>query len=245
MLLVADNARTGVGPDAVSMGQLPNASPMSPPADKSEGTNHETSDFMSRIQQVLDDLRHNDGSEPTAHGASPGCGEIDRIEAQEQRPLEGWGNIEQGRGEEPIDGLRRQVDELHQRLAESERHRSMLQQQLSDAGGSRLQDSERGETQEELRRQRLEIERERAELDRQRTELEYERRGIERSGDRDEINERVQVLRQHLQEIHAKEQTQRQGGGLPAWIARLREQLGYAVQRWMRPRPQRANHANK
>ena len=244
MPLVAENATTAFGAGPGDLGQFPNGSSVSSLADKAEETNPETTDFMARIQQVLDDLRRNDGREATAHDVPPGWGEVHRVEAEEHRSLEDGGSLEQGRGQELIDDLRRQVQELEQKLAESERHRATLEQQLADLRANQFPDSTHSELEEKLRVQRLEIERERAELDRQRTELEYERRGLERSRDCDEINERVQVLRQHLQEIHAREQIQRQGGSLTRWISGLREQLGQAVQRWMRPRTERAKQAS-
>ena len=244
MLTVADNPRTGFTPEAESLNLLSNALAMNFPTVKSEGTNPESSDFMARIQQVLDDLRRNDGGEAPTQEAPAPWGEVNRGGVEEKRPLEGGDNVKPGEGEEPIEGVRRQVQELQQKLAESETHRATLEQQLADLRANRNQDSTASELEEKLRVQRLEIERERAELDRQRSELEYERRGIERSRNHDEINERIQVLRQHLQEIHAREQTQRQGS-LAAWITQVREQIGQAVQRWIRPRPQQAKHANQ
>ena len=236
MLLVADNAQTGCASGAVKLGQSSDASVMNPSAHQPEETKPETTDFMARIQQVLDDLRHNPGGEAPHPEAPAPWGEISRSGVEESRPLEGWGNTEQAGGDEAIEGLRRQVDELQQKLADSEGHRAMLEQQLAEAGGNRIQDSTQGELEEKLRVERLEIERERAELDRQRTKLEYERRGLDRARDCDEINERVQVLRQHLQEIHQRQQGQRQVGSLSKWITRLWE----GSQRRMRSRPQAA-----
>jgi hypothetical protein len=137
-----------------------------------------------------------------------------------------------------IAGLHRQIEELEQRLAESDRQCVQLQQQLAEVDPSRIRESVQRELESALREQRVELERERAELDRQRTGLEYERGGLERSRQSDEVNERMLVLREHLREIHEREQQQRRGRGLSAWCAGVRERFERVTNRWTRSQTQ-------
>lgn len=239
MLLVAENARSPLagcvnqlgeaapGTDGGSLARTPEESP-------------ESHALMSRLQQVLAELHggHSHGAARHEHAAEPtlSCGDVPTCEPVRQETLSTSRDSLAER--HVIDGLHRQIEELEQKLAESDRQCVQLQQQLADVDPGRIRESVQRELEAALREQRLELERERADLDRRRTEIEYERGGMERSRQSDEVNERMLVLREHLREIHEREQQQRRGRGWAAWFAWVRERFERVTNRWTRSQTQ-------
>jgi pSer/pThr/pTyr-binding forkhead associated (FHA) protein len=121
-----------------------------------------------------------------------------------------------------VASLRERISETEQRLAQSEARCEEAERRLADAAHSPEQ---RGHAELPAREEQLALARERAELARQRAELEKERQWMQRATGPDEANERMRALRQHLNEIHAKQEDERQQRSLSARLSRLWRRL--------------------
>jgi chromosome segregation ATPase len=128
--------------------------------------------------------------------------------------------------QETLISLRQQITQLQQTLSVHERDKATLEQKLAAAQADTTAAPNKEERDKRLREERLQLARERAELARVRAEIEHERHAAKRVPD--EMEQRVQALRDHLREIHERqldEQKERQKNSLSGRIARLWKRL--------------------
>jgi chromosome segregation ATPase len=128
--------------------------------------------------------------------------------------------------QQTIAGLRQQISELQQSLLDKDKENAVLEQRLAAAAASPTAETNQEDIDKQLREERLHLARERAELARARAELEHDRCTVKRVPD--EVEQRVQALRDHLREIHQQKMEQekeQQKNSLSSRIARLWKRL--------------------
>lgn len=157
---------------------------------------------------------------------------LDEVTAERDRAEQTLADVAAGRGTAALPNelpaeLRQQIAKLQQKLSDKEQECAALKGRLSGLEAEPGVESQKNELDRLLREERLQIERERVELSRRRAELEHERRLPTRAPN--DVDQRVQVLREHLKEAHERElqqqQKERQEHSLTARISRLWKRL--------------------
>ena len=125
--------------------------------------------------------------------------------------------------EETLENLQKQNEKLQEKLAESEKRRTALEQRLEQASG---------EQDRSLREERANIAKEQARISRLRFELSSKLAAIEEmpkvvnQADR-ETAQRIQTLREHLREIHEQEKQEEREASITTRLAKLWKRVEY------------------
>jgi chromosome segregation ATPase len=134
--------------------------------------------------------------------------QLDEVASQRDRAEQALNQGESGYGtseasQESYAELRQQIAELKQKLQTTAQEKEALDQRVKAAEAHAPAAPRQEQVNAEVREERLQLARERAEMARARAELERERQNAKRVPD--EIDQRVQALREHLREIHERD----------------------------------------
>ena len=126
-----------------------------------------------------------------------------------------------------VDGLKEQINSLQQQLKSAHDEAAQVRQQLEEKsatpaeGVELLSEQKLAEIQLESSRERAELSRQRVELKKLRAELEAQ---LEAPKEVNNADTRIQAMREHLKELHSKEQEEKQKrkeSGMSGRIANL------------------------
>lgn len=154
--------------------------------------------------------------------------ERDHVEQRLQRAASSSGADSQADYQGVLERLRKQNDELQAALLEAQKEHASLQDEHQQLKENHSEAAQRAQVDDTLREERAQVARERAELARLRVELANRISEAERqlnTKENSEVDTRLQLLREHLKEIHKEEKSERVERGLPHRLARLWKRL--------------------